>query len=233
MASHADLVHIARLADARCRRQRRAAVSARGWAAVAAADGRRRAFGALRYSDDGGHGGRAARDDPRLRRLSATSCTRLRYPAPGNPELARDIVARLAAAGVAGALEPSRGLDHGAWIPLSLMFPRADVPVLQVSIDSARSPRAAFRVGTRAAVAARRRHAGARLPAARRTISRCTRTRAAATTTARRRSGSRRSTNGRPAPSRRGASTTCSVTPSARRTLRRTTRRPSTTCRCS
>jgi 4,5-DOPA dioxygenase extradiol len=65
---------------------------------------------------------------------------RLRYPAPGSPELARDIAARLTAAGSQVLLDPRRGFDHGAWIPLSLMYPRADVPIVQVSIGSERSP---------------------------------------------------------------------------------------------
>ena len=72
---------------------------------------------------------------------------RLRYPAPGDPQLAQDIVARLAAAGLAARLAPDRGLDHGAWIPASLLFPRADVPVLQISIDTARSPEQHFALG--------------------------------------------------------------------------------------
>jgi 4,5-DOPA dioxygenase extradiol len=72
---------------------------------------------------------------------------RLRYPAPGSPPLARVIVDRLEAAGLPARLAPERGLDHGAWIPLSLMFPRADVPVLEVSIDSRRSPEQHFALG--------------------------------------------------------------------------------------
>ncbi len=72
---------------------------------------------------------------------------RLEYPAPGSPPLARDIVARLEAAGLTARLAPERGLDHGAWIPLSLMYPRADVPVLEVSIDSRRSPEEHFALG--------------------------------------------------------------------------------------
>jgi 4,5-DOPA dioxygenase extradiol len=72
---------------------------------------------------------------------------RLRYAAPGSPDLAEIVVARLAAAGLPARLAPTRGLDHGAWIPLSLMFPRADVPVLQVSIDSGRSPEHHFALG--------------------------------------------------------------------------------------
>jgi 4,5-DOPA dioxygenase extradiol len=72
---------------------------------------------------------------------------RLRYAAPGSPELAEVVVARLAAAELPARLAPRRGLDHGAWIPLSLMFPRADVPVLQVSINSGRSPEHHFALG--------------------------------------------------------------------------------------
>lgn len=72
---------------------------------------------------------------------------RLHYPAPGSPALARDIAGRLNAAGLPAQLAPQRGLDHGAWIPLSLMFPRADVPVLQISIDSGRSPAQHFALG--------------------------------------------------------------------------------------
>ena len=72
---------------------------------------------------------------------------RLRYPAPGSPELAQDIVAKLATADLQARLALGRGLDHGAWIPLSLLYPRADVPVLQVSIDSGRSPEWHFGLG--------------------------------------------------------------------------------------
>ncbi|HWN38543.1 MAG TPA: class III extradiol ring-cleavage dioxygenase [Gammaproteobacteria bacterium] len=72
---------------------------------------------------------------------------RLRYPAPGSPGLAREIVGQLEAAGVNAQLAPLRGLDHGAWIPLSLMLPRADVPVLQVSLNSRRSPQEHFALG--------------------------------------------------------------------------------------
>lgn len=62
---------------------------------------------------------------------------RLRYPAPGDPELAGRIFQLLDAAGLAGAADYSRGLDHGAWVPLLLMYPDADVPVLQVSLQTA------------------------------------------------------------------------------------------------
>jgi 4,5-DOPA dioxygenase extradiol len=72
---------------------------------------------------------------------------RLRYAAPGEPRLAAEVAARLTAASLPAEIDRRRGLDHGAWIPLSLMFPLADVPVLQVSIDSARPPEHHFALG--------------------------------------------------------------------------------------
>lgn len=57
-----------------------------------------------------------------------------RYPAPGDPELAREIAAELAAHGLE-ARTVDRGLDHGAWVPLRLALPAADVPVLEVSLQ--------------------------------------------------------------------------------------------------
>lgn len=60
----------------------------------------------------------------------------LRYPAPGAPELAARTLALLAEAGIEARLDPGRGLDHGAWEPLMLMYPEADVPVTQLSIQS-------------------------------------------------------------------------------------------------
>src|SRR5262249_52069095 len=60
----------------------------------------------------------------------------LRYPARGDPALARLVVDLLGAAGKPAAVEPKRGLDHGAWVPMLLMFPAADVPVVQLSVQS-------------------------------------------------------------------------------------------------
>jgi 4,5-DOPA dioxygenase extradiol len=56
------------------------------------------------------------------------------YPAPGAPELAAEIVTLLRSAGVGAVADASRGLDHGAWVPLRWSFPDATVPVVQVSL---------------------------------------------------------------------------------------------------
>ncbi len=69
------------------------------------------------------------------------------YPAPGAPELASRIVELCAAAGFACTIDPNRGLDHGAWIPLTLMVPQADIPVLQISLQTELGPRHHMQVG--------------------------------------------------------------------------------------
>lgn len=68
----------------------------------------------------------------------------MRYEPPGAPDLARQAAGLLAAAGLETGIDPERGLDHGAWVPLSLMYPEADIPVLQVGIQSALDPSASL-----------------------------------------------------------------------------------------
>jgi 4,5-DOPA dioxygenase extradiol len=63
-----------------------------------------------------------------------------RYAARGNPALARQIRERLAATGIACEEDPERGLDHGAWVPLSLLVPEQDIPVVQLSLLARGSP---------------------------------------------------------------------------------------------
>jgi 4,5-DOPA dioxygenase extradiol len=59
----------------------------------------------------------------------------IRYPAPGQPELAETVVARLAQAGLSGQIRPGHGLDHGVWVPLRRMYPLADIPVVPLSVN--------------------------------------------------------------------------------------------------
>jgi 4,5-DOPA dioxygenase extradiol len=71
---------------------------------------------------------------------------RQQYRSPGAPELAADLRRLLSDQPVAE--EPDRGLDHGAYVPLTVMYPAADVPVLQISMPSL-DPERLFDIGRR------------------------------------------------------------------------------------
>ncbi len=64
----------------------------------------------------------------------------LTYPAPGAPALADQIVKTLTAAGISSAPNPQRGFDHGMFIPLKLIFPKATIPVVQLSLNKSLDP---------------------------------------------------------------------------------------------
>ena len=66
---------------------------------------------------------------------------RLRYTAPGAPAIAQKAVQLLKEHGFTAAIDGCRGLDHGAWAPLLYMYPDADVPVVQLSLQPALGPR--------------------------------------------------------------------------------------------
>lgn len=62
------------------------------------------------------------------------------YSAPGAPALARRIQTLLSDRGLESRLNDERGFDHGVFVPLTLMFPEADVPVVAVSLHSSLDP---------------------------------------------------------------------------------------------
>ena len=64
----------------------------------------------------------------------------IEYAAPGSAALAQRVAGLLQAAGMPTSIDRRRGLDHGAWVPLMLMYPRADMPVVQLSVQTAGGP---------------------------------------------------------------------------------------------
>jgi 4,5-DOPA dioxygenase extradiol len=71
----------------------------------------------------------------------------IQYPAPGAPDIAARALELLRAAGWNAAPDPQRGLDHGAWVPVRHLYPRADVPVVQVSMPRDLDAAGAVRLG--------------------------------------------------------------------------------------
>ena len=71
----------------------------------------------------------------------------VQYPAPGNPELAAQVVNLLRANALPARIDSTRPFDHGVWVPLSLMYPQADIPIVQVSLPSRGGPALQARVG--------------------------------------------------------------------------------------
>lgn len=71
----------------------------------------------------------------------------MRYPAPGSPALADRIAALFGQAGLACETDGERGLDHGAWVPLSMIYPAADIPVVQVALQPHLGPAHHLRIG--------------------------------------------------------------------------------------
>ena len=71
----------------------------------------------------------------------------MRYPALGSPSLAVRISEQLRASGFDCKIDRRRGLDHGAWVPLLLMYPQADIPVLQLSVQPHHGPAHHLRIG--------------------------------------------------------------------------------------
>jgi 4,5-DOPA dioxygenase extradiol len=72
---------------------------------------------------------------------------RIQYPAPGAPKLAARVADLLGAAGHKTTVHPTRGLDHGAWVPLREMEPDANIRSAQLSIQTHLGPRHAYAIG--------------------------------------------------------------------------------------
>ena len=69
------------------------------------------------------------------------------YPTQGHPQLAQKIQDLLANDGIASKLDADRGYDHGVFIPLMMMYPKADIPVVAVSLDASLSAESNIAVG--------------------------------------------------------------------------------------
>lgn len=72
---------------------------------------------------------------------------RLTYPAPGAPELGAKVRKLLASAGIESGTELTRGYDHGIFIPMKVAFPAADVPILQLSLQTGLDPAQHIAIG--------------------------------------------------------------------------------------
>ncbi len=64
----------------------------------------------------------------------------VKYEAPGSPELAKRVQELLNKAGIKNASDPQRGFDHGTFVPLVMMYPEADIPVVSLSIKRNLNP---------------------------------------------------------------------------------------------
>ena len=71
----------------------------------------------------------------------------LTYAAPGQPQLAAELVQCIQAEGLAAQVDFARGFDHGMFIPLKLMFPEAAIPVIQLSLRNDLDPEAHLQLG--------------------------------------------------------------------------------------
>jgi len=71
----------------------------------------------------------------------------VKYSAPGSPQLAQRVRTLIEAAGVPAGLDPQRGFDHGTFTPLVVMYPEANVPVVELSLKSGYDPAVHLSVG--------------------------------------------------------------------------------------
>lgn len=72
---------------------------------------------------------------------------KLKYDAPGSPEVAREVYDLLEKAGLGPEMDSERGWDHGVFIPMTLINPAANIPIIQLSVLSSNSPAQHYAMG--------------------------------------------------------------------------------------
>lgn len=70
-----------------------------------------------------------------------------KYPAPGEPDVAQKVADALKREGVESEMDAVRGWDHGVFIPMMMIHPAADIPIVQVSVLESQDPQQLFKMG--------------------------------------------------------------------------------------
>lgn len=73
---------------------------------------------------------------------------RIKYPASGDETITKEITELFAKQGVPFEVNTARGLDHGAWVVLRLLYPHADIPVISMSVNPRLSPKEQYKIGS-------------------------------------------------------------------------------------
>ncbi len=71
----------------------------------------------------------------------------IEYPAKGEPQLAHEVVNAIRAQGINAAPDTQRGFDHGVFVPLKIMYPNADIPIVQLSLVNNLDPALHIHIG--------------------------------------------------------------------------------------
>lgn len=72
---------------------------------------------------------------------------RMVYPAQGDPALAKEIQQFFEAEGIPASLDTERGIDHGTWVPLQLVYPEANIPVIALSVNRYLTAEQQYKIG--------------------------------------------------------------------------------------
>ena len=72
---------------------------------------------------------------------------KIEYPAKGNHDITKEITQLFTSQGVSYEVDASRGLDHGAWVVLRMLYPDADIPVISMSVNPNLSPAEQYQIG--------------------------------------------------------------------------------------